>query len=130
MNEILNFNTSVFDAVASDHLAMGISVKFNNNPDDTRAICIDCRPMTRKGINNMFLITEAADWSFLQSQLNANLKCNIFMDLLTNAFEISFPVKRKTVKGSKQIAWFDNGLEQMRETLHFLLSLRNHYGWP
>lgn len=123
---------SLFDADLSDHLGQMVVLSCSNDSNIT-STNIACRPITVKGKNTFFNLVDRINWDFLDEEgSTANEKCSQFLDLITQAFRLAFPVKTYTKKSNQNhtTVWFDDNLKSMREWLHFLNELYNQNPSP
>ena len=82
----------------SDHL-MVIMTPLNNvnSIKGRQKKKIEFRPLNDEGFGNMKQILEEVKWDFIESESSVDQQMECFQNLLYKIFDISFPVKSKTI---------------------------------
>ena len=124
----INYCTNVFDPKISDHKALEISLDIDEvHVENTLNYC---RPITQKGLNNIYQQLENQNWDFIDMEGSCDNICNRFMQILGNCMDQSFPIVKKVMYRNKKISWFNDNLRDMREKLHLLIDLYKIYHAP
>ena len=129
-NNILDFNTSVLEAVISDHLAVDIKIKHIDTRNKHAQECAYHQPITILGTNKLYNLLNNTDWSFVKSNLSANEKCDKFMQILCDNFNVCFPFKKCYERNDRNVRWYDQELRKMREHLSLLNDLYKNSRLP
>lgn len=116
----------ISNMIISDHLGIGIAFidKFNSPKQQNLT-----RPITVNGLCTLNSYVRDINWNFLDNAFDPNFTCKTFINLLHNGLDISFPEKlNKNISCNKSmVKWFNNNLDKMRSTLHFLREYSNNF---
>ena len=121
--KVFDFTTNVLQMAASDHLAVDIKIRNINKKCGHTQVCNYHRPITAIGTNNLYNILSDTDWSFAKSVVGANEKCNKFLEILCDSYNVCFPVRKYCDRSDRNVRWYDQNLNKMREHLRFLNDL-------
>lgn len=118
-----NYSIKVIDTNLSDHLGISfISTKPTKQLKSNARI--NFRPITDNGLHQLYNLVESINWEFINDpNADCELKLNRFVNLITEAVEISLPIKSKSMnsfQSGKKVNWYNDRLKRMRETLNFL----------
>ena len=128
--DTLNHDINVFNPLLSDHCAVNIGVDISildKHKYKTKAIFT--RPITTKGKFELYHILLNEMWPFLNSNINADEKHDLFLKTILQYRDIAFPLTRKQVqvgRGTK-LSWFNEELREMRENLRLLNDLYSNF---
>lgn len=117
------------DAFTSDHTGLILSCSLDVQLVDEISL-VNYMPITRVGLFQLYNILETVDWSFIKdSYLDLNLKAVMFLETITNAMSLCFPVRTKPQRRGDRlrIDWFNEGLYRKREELSLFKQLNALY---
>ena len=126
--EVLDFGAGIVDAIVSDHRAVHIKIKNLKNPVSQSMIYH--QPITVVGTNHLFDFLSNMNWSFVKSDTSANIKCDLFFNILCKGLNLCFPVRKMVCRSNVNVRWYNHGLAEMREKLRFLNDLHNNFKLP
>lgn len=125
-----NFHYEIIDPNMSDHSAISFKIQYDStNKFLNNKVRVSYKPITDLGLFNLHQRISTVDWSFIDNvEIPADRQFGIFLDLIGDACDISFPDKTKITNSGDcgrvfRIHWFDDELKQMREILKFLTRL-------
>lgn len=121
-------HVQVLDVGLSDHKGQIVEVALNLKVSEAKEKNT-FRPITQKGLNELYNKLENTYWSFIGlTTSDPEKKFDRFVQILENAFVGVFPektyVRRPSDVGSG-FSWFDGELRNTREHLGFLNDLKN-----
>lgn len=120
---------SLIDVNVSDHLCQKIECEVEREIDDSTDVQRVFRPITQYGLFIFHNILCERTWDFLAQDMEVESKCDMFMEVLENAYLQAFPEKIYKVRSDHlRISWFNNKLRAMRDHLAFLDELRRQSG--
>lgn len=135
-NIFLNFNlesyhTNTFETNLTDHQGQFVQFDVTTiSKNNTRSDKKTCRPITMYGKQTFYNLVENISWEFIENiNLDADNKCQIFIEYLQDAYHQAFPEKTYVVKKDQpnRVNWFNDSLKNMREQLHLLNDLYKQY---
>lgn len=121
-----DFSAGVSTTYLSDH--HGIMMKFRSTGRVTKNLNtrINFRPITDYGLLQLYNLLEGTNWDFVNNTIsNVEHKFKLFVEKLTEAIEMSFPMKSKLQENfnSFKVTWFNERLKNMRDNLYFLTDM-------
>ena len=129
-----NINTVIANNInlhLSDHLGQVayVETKINKNENFSKK---SFRPITQQGLIEFYNYVETQSWDFINTNLDAITKFELFMDFIQGAYLQSFPIKTYKVKTNQphKTNWFNDELKQKREHLSFLGEVAKQYNTP
>lgn len=127
-NIFINFNHNSYrsgnlEALLSDHCCQVLDISVESRvPNQEMKIC---QPLTTIGKFHFFNRVANVDWGFIDdTSLDVHIKFSLFINMLADAVDSSFPIKRIVCKRehSPRVLWYNDSLREQRELLGLLYS--------
>lgn len=122
-----NFSSCVIETHLSDHKA--VACRFFCKKCKTKKVKIKQRPITKRGMFDVYGIIERSNWDFISAEnLTLDAKFKTFIDTIREAIYVAFPEKEKIIDNGNRncrAPWFNQELHNMREMLNFLNTVAN-----
>lgn len=125
----MNFsNPEVINLDISDHLGQIVTISNDFNKNISSQTKNKFRPITQRGLFSFYNVLSNKSWNFVDDKnIDANIKCELFMGVLNGAYVECFPEKWCNVRSEGGIAWFGEELRAMREHLRLLGEISSQY---
>ena len=118
----------VIDLDISDHLGQIVDIAVCCNNDNFFQNKSKFRPVTQQGLFTFYNKLSTKSWDFVDCvDLDADSKCERFVNILNEAFLESFPEKQYVMRTDNDIGWFTQELRTMREHLGLLGEISRQY---
>lgn len=116
-----NIKVSPLDVALSDHIGLSVKVGFNLSTSQAKSLKL-VRPITTYGKLTFYNLLDQVGqvhWDFIDSDIDAENKFNMFLNIILYFFHIAFPEKQINCKNSNkyQNNWFTPEIRNMREIL-------------
>lgn len=114
------YEVNIIDTMFSDHFAIHLQTSIDSKTSNER---INYRPVNDEGLAQLNNYLSTQNWYFVDnSDISIHERFQIFIDLITDAIDIIFPIKSKVINNKRKqgINWFNNELRELRNQLQFL----------